>query len=78
MMVNHFLLFILPKLSFSIPIETALSCACIDLLEPRSMIMTLVNGGAHLDFRTRNGGLTPLHKSAIHSRKEAIIVSFRS
>lgn len=57
-------------------LETALSCACIDLLEPRSMIMTLVNGGAHLDFRTRNGGLTSLHKSAIHSRKEAIIVIF--
>jgi hypothetical protein len=37
--------------------------------------MTLVNGGAHLDFRTRHGGLTPLHKSAIHSRKESIIVS---
>lgn len=47
----------------------------MDLLEPRSMIMTLVNGGAHLDFRTRHGGLTPLHKSAIHARKEAIIVS---
>jgi hypothetical protein len=56
-------------------LETALSCACLDLLEPRSMIMTLVNGGAHLDFRTRHGGLTPLHKSAIHSRKESIIVS---
>ncbi|CAF2809652.1 unnamed protein product [Rotaria sp. Silwood2] len=53
--------------------ETSLSCACLDLLEPRSMIMTLVNGGAHLDFRTRNGGLTPLHISAIYSRKEAII-----
>ncbi|CAF3616590.1 unnamed protein product [Rotaria sp. Silwood1] len=53
--------------------ETPLSCACVDLLEPRSMIMTLVNGGAHLDFRTRNGGLTPLHKSAIYSRKEAIV-----
>ena len=39
------------------------------------MIMTLVNGGAHLDFRTRQGGLTPLHRSAIHNRKEAIVVS---
>ncbi|CAF1244048.1 unnamed protein product [Rotaria sp. Silwood1] len=53
--------------------ETALSCACIDLIEPRSMIMTLVNGGAHLDFRTRSGGFTPLHKSAIHNRKESIV-----
>ena len=40
------------------------------------MILTLINGGAHLDFRTRNGGLTPLHKSAIHNRKEAIVVSY--
>jgi len=39
------------------------------------MIMTLVNGGAHLDFRTRNGGLTPLHKSSIYNRKESIVVS---
>ncbi|CAF2881473.1 unnamed protein product [Rotaria sp. Silwood2] len=53
--------------------ETALSCACIDLIEPRSMIMALVNGGAHLDFRTRNDGFTPLHKSAIHYRKESIV-----
>lgn len=50
--------------------------ACIDLIEPRSMIMTLVNGGAHLDFRTRKQGLTPLHRSAQFSRKEAILVSF--
>jgi len=52
-----------------------LICACIDLLEPRTMIMTLVNGGAHLDFRTRKQSLTPLHRSAQFSRKEAIVVS---
>ena len=71
------------KLFFSNPllikcfnfVETPLSCACVDLLEPRSMIMALVNGGAHLDFRVRQGALTPLHKSAIHCRKEAIMVS---
>ena len=62
-------------INYSIISETALSCACVDLLEPRSMILTLVNGGVHLDFRTRNGGLTPLHKSAIHYRKESIVVS---
>jgi hypothetical protein len=39
--------------------------------------MALINGGAHLDFRTRNGGLTPLHKSAMYSRKEAIVVRLR-
>ena len=38
------------------------------------MLMTLINGGAHLDFRTRHGGLTPLHKSAMHFRKESIVV----
>ncbi len=75
MMVNHFFVFNSRRFVFSFVVETALSCACLDLLEPRSMIMTLVNGGAHLDFRTRNGGLTPLHKSAIHSQKESIIVS---
>lgn len=53
--------------------ETPLSSACVDLLEPRSMIMTLVNGGAHLDFRTRHGGLTSLHQSSIHCRKESIV-----
>jgi len=41
------------------------------------MIMTLVNGGSHIDFRTRNEGLTALHKSAIYNRKEAIVVSYR-
>ena len=64
--------FIREQFSFS---ETPLSAACVDLLEPRSMIMTLVNGGAHLDFRTRHGGLTPLHQSAIHCRKESIVVN---
>jgi hypothetical protein len=39
------------------------------------MIMTLINGGAHLDFRSRNGGLTALHKCSIYNRKEAIVVS---
>jgi hypothetical protein len=39
--------------------------------------MTLVNGGSHIDFRTRNEGLTALHKSAIYNRKEAIVVSYR-
>lgn len=60
---------------FSLITETPLTCACVDLLEPRSMIMALVNGGAHLDFRVRRAALTPLHKAAIHCRKQAIIVS---
>jgi hypothetical protein len=36
--------------------------------------MALVNGGAHLDFRTRRRALTALHHAAIHQRKEAIVV----
>lgn len=58
--------------------ETPLIIACLQIFEPRSMIMTLVNGGAHLDFRTRRGGLTPLHQCAIASRKEAIVVSLNT
>ena len=50
-------------------VETLLFCACVDLLEPGSMIITLSNGGAHLHFRTRDGTLTPLHEAAIHYRK---------
>lgn len=55
-------------------LETPLSLASIELTEPREMLMTLVNGGAHLDFRTRSGGLTALHYASIHQRKESILV----
>lgn len=75
MMVNMIVVFVdMSVNNLEMRLETALSCACVDLLEPRSMIMTLINGGAHLDFRTRNGGLTALHKAAIYSRKESVIV----
>jgi SH3 and multiple ankyrin repeat domains protein len=42
--------------------ETPLTIAC-SLADPRTMIMTLYNGGAHLDFRSRDT-FTPMHKSA--------------
>ncbi|CAF0935373.1 unnamed protein product, partial [Didymodactylos carnosus] len=53
-------------------LETPLTCA-IDLQNPREMIMTLVNGGAHLDYRTKDGQ-TPLHKAAINNKKAAIMI----
>ena len=42
--------------------ETPLTIAS-SLLEPRDMIMNLYNGGAHLDFRSRDT-LTSMHKAA--------------
>ncbi|CAF0795806.1 unnamed protein product [Didymodactylos carnosus] len=52
--------------------ETPLTYA-VDLEDPREMIMALVNGGAHLDYRTRNGQ-TPLHKAARDNKKAAILI----
>ena len=50
--------------------ETALSVAA-SLAEPRNMIMALYNGGAHLDFRSRDT-LTPMHKAAIIGNDKAL------
>jgi len=50
--------------------ETPLTVA-VSLAEPRIMIMNLYNGGAHLDFRSRDS-LTPMHKSAIIGNEKAI------
>jgi SH3/ankyrin repeat-containing protein len=41
------------------------------LAEPRNMIMVLYNGGAHLDFRSRDT-LTPMHKAAIIGNDKAL------
>lgn len=52
--------------------ESPLTLSCT--LSPekcRSMIITLVSGGAHMDFRNRHG-FTPIHKSALTSNSEAI------
>ena len=50
--------------------ETPLTIAS-SLADPRSMIMTLYNGGAHLDFRSRDT-LTPMHKSAMIGNDKAL------
>lgn len=50
--------------------ETPLTIAA-SLADPRSMIMTLYNGGAHLDFRSRDT-LTPMHKSAMIGNDKAL------
>ena len=50
--------------------ETPLSIASL-LAEPRNMIMALYNGGAHLDFRSRDT-LTPMHKASILGNDKAL------
>lgn len=50
--------------------ETPLTIAA-SLAEPRDMIMALCEGGAHLDFRSRDS-LTPMHKAAIIGNEKAI------
>ncbi|VDD76500.1 unnamed protein product [Mesocestoides corti] len=52
--------------------ETPLTIA-VQLPKPKAIIMTLVAGGAHLDFRSADS-YTPLHKSAISGNYEAIKV----
>nr|UVH70858.1 SHANK [Octopus bimaculoides] len=52
--------------------ETPLTLSCtLGSDKCRSMIITLVSGGAHMDFRNRHG-FTPMHKSAICSNHESI------
>ncbi|XP_036367126.1 protein shank isoform X2 [Octopus sinensis] len=52
--------------------ETPLTLSCtLGSDKSRSMIITLVSGGAHMDFRNRHG-FTPMHKSAICSNRESI------
>jgi len=52
--------------------ETPLTVA-VTLAQPRDVILTLVDGGALLDFRTR-GGLTPMHVAAKLGSCEAVKV----
>ena len=40
----------------------------------REMIVTLVNGGALLDYRTQEG-LTPLHRAAIAGKATSVKVT---
>ncbi|XP_013408002.1 SH3 and multiple ankyrin repeat domains protein 3 isoform X4 [Lingula anatina] len=52
--------------------ETPLTVAT-SISKPRDMILSLVNGGAHLDFRNKRS-LTPLHMASIKGNLEAIKV----
>ncbi|KAK2163028.1 hypothetical protein LSH36_87g05020 [Paralvinella palmiformis] len=51
--------------------ETPLSISC-QVEKPRNLILALVGGGAHLDYRTRREGLTPLHRAAQRGNYEAM------
>lgn len=53
--------------------ETPLTAASGSLKKPRHMIMTLVSGGCHIDFRSRDS-LTPMHRAAKRGNYEAIKV----
>ena len=52
--------------------ETPLTLAT-SLKNPRDVMMTLLEGGAHLDYRDRNG-MTPMHRAALAGNKMAIQV----
>lgn len=54
--------------------ETPL-CLAVRVEKARELIMALVSGGAHLDFRARDT-MAPLHKAAVHNNYDAIRVSF--
>ncbi len=53
-------------------LETPLTVA-VKLAKPKPLIMALVAGGAHLDYRAADS-YTPLHRAAIHGNFEAIKV----
>jgi len=53
--------------------ETPLTLATTELRQPLSMMIALVEGGAHLDYRNKASN-TPMHKAAITGRREPIKV----
>lgn len=58
---------------FALPTEAPITAAATTF-HPRDMIIALVNGGAHIDFRARDSH-TALHRAAICGNYEAIQVS---
>ncbi|VEL42436.1 unnamed protein product [Protopolystoma xenopodis] len=56
------------------PSETPLTLA-VQAERPREMILALVAGGAHLDYRAADG-FTPLHRASARGNCEAIKVGF--
>lgn len=59
---------------FFLPTETALTMA-VNVRYSRDLIMTLVEGGALLDYRNRSGA-TALHRAAQFGNKEAVQVNY--
>ena len=53
-------------------VDTPLGIACGRFGNP-SMILTLVSGGTHIDFRGKDG-LLPIHRAAIGGNSKAIKV----
>ena len=53
-------------------LETPLTLAATTQ-NPRKLLLTLVSGGAHLDFRAKDG-TTALHRAAQHGNYDAIKV----
>lgn len=47
---------------------------CLPKDKCKEVIITLVSGGGHLDFRTRQGQ-TPMHKAILHGNQAAVQVS---
>lgn len=56
------------------PIETPM-CLAASLSDPRSMMLTLVEAGAHLDFRNTEGR-TAIHQAAKLGNDAALKVPF--
>lgn len=59
---------------FFLPTETALTMS-VNVRYSRDLIMTLVEGGALLDYRNRSGA-TALHRAAQFGNKEAVQVNY--
>ena len=61
-----------PKKCLLFSPESPLTMAT-QLDKPRYMLITLVSGGAHIDFRNK-AGLTAMHRAAVKGNYEAIKV----
>ena len=53
--------------------ETPLTSTVMHIHQPLSMLTSLVEGGAHLDY-CNSVGLTPMHKAAVIGRREPVKV----
>lgn len=62
------------KCVFAVPAETPLSLAVQCEPSGGEAIRVLVEGGAHIDFRSKDG-LTPVHKAVRGHRHTALLVN---